>query len=344
MVNIHYEHGPLDTTTYERLIERHEPVVFRGLANAWLPASAAGGPAVLNWLKEQIGHRMVPVSVGLPCDGGFVGDAGFVGTRSMGTTLNGTRRFSDIAREMEREITSPSGHVLYVHSLPVADAAPELANALGLADGDWPADGHWRAWIGTGSHHGYLHIDETENFFALLAGTKRFLLCPFDVLPDAYVGPLEGGAYSALGSMVNPRDPDLTTFPRFKNLLERSVTVTLEAGDVLYLPSGWWHSVGSEGFNVAVNYWWFSVEAAARADAALMLKRALLSLRPLPKYMRSYWKEMFEHFVFRLEGDPYEHLPAQFQGFAGQPTTERIMALHAHLIEAARRRENAPAA
>jgi len=35
-----------------------------------------------------------------------------------------------------------------------------------------------------------------------------------------------------------------------------SLDITLEAGDMLYLPICWWHSVhGGEGFNISLNYW-----------------------------------------------------------------------------------------
>lgn len=333
MTQIHEEEATADTLSFSRLTSRHEPTLFRGLARSWLPAEAYEGASVLDWLSRTIGHRIVPFSVGLPGDAGFMGNATVAGGTANGTTLLGRREFHDIAREMSREVNTPTGHLLYVQSLPLDTHAPELKNLPKIPEGTLPAGGHWRAWIGTGSHYGYLHVDGSDNFFCVLAGQKTFLLCPFDVLPDIYIGPLEGGAYKSPASMVDPLRPDLTKFPRFARALEKSVTVTLNAGDVLYLPCGWWHCVESSGFNFSVNYWWYDIPDQPRSDAEALFMRALLSLRPLPRHWREFWKVMLDTFVFRMDGEPFEHMVSDEQGFAGVPTPERILFLRSQIAQ-----------
>lgn len=46
-------------------------------------------------------------------------------------------------------------------------------------------------------------------------------------------------------------------FPRFNDAQKRSITVTVKAGQMLYIPSGWFHEVRSQGKtgHMAVNYW-----------------------------------------------------------------------------------------
>ena len=56
-------------------------------------------------------------------------------------------------------------------------------------------------------------------------------------------------------SLVDPINPDYTKYPLFKRA--QSVDATLKAGEILYLPMGWFHHIKSnEGKNIAVNYWY----------------------------------------------------------------------------------------
>lgn len=39
----------------------------------------------------------------------------------------------------------------------------------------------------------------------------------------------------------------------------RPITVTVRAGETLYLPAGWWHYVRQSGLTIALN-WWYDME------------------------------------------------------------------------------------
>jgi len=39
----------------------------------------------------------------------------------------------------------------------------------------------------------------------------------------------------------------------------RPYSITLRAGETLYLPAGWWHHVTQEGLTIALN-WWYDTE------------------------------------------------------------------------------------
>lgn len=59
-------------------------------------------------------------------------------------------------------------------------------------------------------------------------------------------------------SPVDITDPDLKRFPRFANA--KRLQCVLKPGDVLFMPSFWWHEVQSypdlqQKRNLAVNYW-----------------------------------------------------------------------------------------
>jgi hypothetical protein len=246
--------------------------------------------------------------------------------RSSPTTLTGSRPFGAVAEEMRRELQSPSGHRLYVQSVEVDKALPELRPFLRLPVDRCPYGGEWRAWIGTGDHRVNLHYDGDENFFCMLVGRKRFNIAPFDVLKDIYVGPLNG-PFGPPASVVDPLRPEFQRYPRFEEAIGRFATVDLNPGDVLYLPTHWWHYVESFGFNVAANYWWSDLAPHEKSKGDVLFLNALLSARALPRHWREFWAAMFEHFVFQLSGDPYEHLAPKDQGWAGTPTPARIDAI-----------------
>lgn len=336
MQDVHEESWPQDRAAFEQLVSRHEPAVFRGLARDWLPGQAGADTDALDWLTTLVGNRLVPLSVGLPGDGGFMGTSAVRGGKAIPTTLSGTRPFSQVARAMKRELAASTGHALYVQSVDVRERLPELEPYLKLRLDDCPmTTGHWRAWIGTGAHRVNLHADGDENFFCVLAGRKRFTVLPYDVLPDIYVGPLDGGPYGPPASIVDPLAPDLAAYPRFASAMARARTIDLEVGDVLYLPCHWWHYVESFGLNVSVNYWWSDVHARQRQAANDLFLEALLAVRSMPRHWREFWATVFGQFVFLEQGEPYAHLPAEEQGIAGVATAERIEAIRRQLSDTA---------
>lgn len=316
------EAWPSNRDEFIDLFNKHEPVVFREAASGWLPGQATG-LGVLPWLVETVGHRRVPVTVVLPGDDGLLG-AHPAPSRKAKHSLDGTRLFSEFAAELRRPL---AGFALYMQSVRIDPELPEVQPYLALPLAHVPFRGEWRAWVGTGDHHVALHWDTSENFFCLLEGRKRFHLCPFDVLPSAYIGPLEGNEYGSVASVVDPRRPDLSRYPRFSEVLRRSETTELNAGDVLYLPCSWFHWVESIGVNVSVNYWMRDTTSEARRAAKNAFLRALLHLRGMPRHWRDHWKTLFDAFVFEVEGPPYAHLNDGDQGFAGRPTAQRLRQL-----------------
>ena len=57
-------------------------------------------------------------------------------------------------------------------------------------------------------------------------------------------------------------------------------TTSVQAGDALYIPEGWWHQIDSVAGTIAVNIWWrsaFDRQLGGHMDA-YYLRRALQSL------------------------------------------------------------------
>ena len=129
-------------------------------------------------------------------------------------------------------------------------------------------------WVGSSASLSSFHKDHYENLYTVIVGQKKFTLLPpaeglcrlqlqeFPVAqwrPDTsgrlhlkLVEPLQHVQWSPVVHGLEPCALDNDGLPA-------PLTVTLEAGDTLYLPSMWWHQVeqhaGPEGFIAAVNQW-----------------------------------------------------------------------------------------
>ncbi|KAG1504205.1 hypothetical protein G6F54_001168 [Rhizopus delemar] len=127
-------------------------------------------------------------------------------------------------------------------------------------------------WFGDDKSITSLHKDPYENCYAVIRGQKEFILFP----PSEYYCMHESVYQNAIYEPnketnlleikpidsstpwipVNPLCPDMDRFPRFKNACP--IKVTVDEGDLLYLPALWFHQVlqkGQEGV-IAINYWY----------------------------------------------------------------------------------------
>lgn len=109
-------------------------------------------------------------------------------------------------------------------------------------------------WMGPSDSVSKVHYDVPNNFLVQLHGRKRFLIFPPGETANLY-------PYSALrtrsynGSPLDVEDPDLDRFPRFARA--RGHACVLEPGDMLFMPSYWWHQVRNLDLGMMINFWWF---------------------------------------------------------------------------------------
>lgn len=98
-----------------------------------------------------------------------------------------------------------------------------------------------------------LHFDERENLFFQVRGLKEIVVYPFVDYVRLYPFPTTHPCdrQSMVGS---PVEVDLTAFPKFKDAVGHYAT--LKAGDLLYLPYGWWHWLRNlDSFAISVSFW-----------------------------------------------------------------------------------------
>ena len=131
-------------------------------------------------------------------------------------------------------------------------------------------------WLGNARSTTALHKDNYENIYIQIRGKKHFTLLPpvempcvnETLIPNARYRPSEKDS-EQMEIEVDPAadfipvpiwDPDqpkerATPYSRHS----KASRVTLNEGDIMYLPAMWYHKVkqtsGDEGFACSVNYW-----------------------------------------------------------------------------------------
>ena len=157
-------------------------------------------------------------------------------------------------------------------------------------------------WVGPTDHVEALHYDPVDVLLMQLHGTKKVVLFPPDQTANLYPFPLSvhlrhGLKLRSWCSQLYPERPDLESFPRFKEALQHRYEVTLNPGEVLYLPVGWWHEVTTIGDEMicSVNQTW-SVRPTVRALRSWNRWRILLgAVFALPHTLLSVWSATFSH-------------------------------------------------
>ncbi|GJP30997.1 hypothetical protein CLOM_g7579 [Closterium sp. NIES-68] len=96
------------------------------------------------------------------------------------------------------------------------------------------------------------HYDLFHNLLCIATGSKTVRLWPPSAAHLLDPMPL----YSESSNHVHPHPPPLHLSPA---AAAAAATVTLRAGDVLFLPEGWYHQVSSAPATIAINFWWPSL-------------------------------------------------------------------------------------
>lgn len=137
------------------------------------------------------------------------------------------------------------------------------------------------AWLGPMGTVSPAHTDPYFNFYAQVVGRKIVWLAPPSVSSSMYAYPPPSSssvsatpdpphnpaANTANPSMSNTSQVDVfrprtdhehvpDAWPSFwQNVVPHAMSVTLEPGDLLFFPPGWWHAMRSEETSFSVSMW-----------------------------------------------------------------------------------------
>lgn len=125
-------------------------------------------------------------------------------------------------------------------------------------------------WYGGDRCKSALHWDTFDNLFVQIFGEKRFLL--FSPTQTEYLYPVYGSD-GPTASRINVFDSEETQskFPRFEQA--EFIDLTLEPGDMLFIPKGWWHAADSLTTSISVNFWWLKPYPYLRILAGILSER-----------------------------------------------------------------------
>lgn len=107
-------------------------------------------------------------------------------------------------------------------------------------------------WLGPQDLTTPLHYDGAHNLFAQISGRKKFILAAPSETEHLY--PYPNGSKLAHFSKVDVENPDLAVYPNFAEAKIHQIDI--EAGELLFLPIGWWHQVYSLTRSASVSFWW----------------------------------------------------------------------------------------
>jgi Cupin-like domain len=297
----------------KRVVEPCLPLVMRGLVSGW-PVVHAGTRSA-----EDFRDYLVRFDIGAQTEA-FVGDPRIAGKYYYAEDLKGFNferrrmRFADALGAIVATHGRSGEPTMYLGSVPVNDYLPGFVeqNALQVL----AAHVAPRIWLGHPSNVS-AHFDSFDNVACVVAGARRFTLYPPEAIEGLYVGPLDNTMAGQPVSLAasSPRNDD--KYPLFEKIRGQALCAELRPGDALYIPKLWWHQIESTAsFNGLVNYWWDAFAAGPEAPyTGLLLSMITIAERPLRE--RQAWKAFFDHYVFRSNGHPLAHLPAEQHGMLG---------------------------
>jgi lysine-specific demethylase 8 len=231
-------------------VEPGRPVILTDLSDAW-PARSRWTP---EWFRENYGSLIVPIA-----------------------------RLKD-----GRHVLDPKVGLVH-ESMPLADfmagidqptsgalTAP-MENLPAALQGDAPfppitTGAPWRAsklWVSPAGTKTRLHRDLPDNLNAQIRGRKRFTL----VKPSESRFVYSQGFLSSVPnvSLADPEKPDFHRFPLLRQC--HPLTGTLEPGDTIYIPRGWWHAATALEPSISINFWWARGPRAALVAGSDLFKR-----------------------------------------------------------------------
>jgi len=201
-----------------------KPVVIKGLSKSW--------PAYTKWnwdyFKQLVGDKKVGI---------------YNNTKSDAyTPINTADDYKTFGEYIDMISRGPAGWRIFLFN--IFDHAPQL-----VQDFTWPEHlmkGFVKKFpmlfVGGASSITHMHfdIDLSHILHTQFAGRKRVLLFPFEEQHKLYRKPFEVLSLADFSNYYSENSKlDYTRFPALKNA--KGYEVTLEHGDTLFMPAGYWH-------------------------------------------------------------------------------------------------------
>ncbi|XP_053330438.1 bifunctional peptidase and (3S)-lysyl hydroxylase JMJD7 [Spea bombifrons] len=260
------EEPPSPLEFYREWLCPNRPCIIRNALSHW--------PALHKWtadyLRTHVGSKVVSVAVTPNGYADAVYDDRFVMPEERSLLL------ADVLDIIEKKKKPPGVFYIQKQCSNLTEEFPELL-------GDMESHIPWMSealgkmpdavnfWLGEAAAVTSLHKDHYENLYCVISGEKHFILhppsdrpfIPYEMYQPATYQVHEDGSFQVLDQEgaekvpwipLDPLDPDLNLYPEYEKT--RPLYCTLRAGEMLYLPSLWFHHVRQSHGCIAVNYWY----------------------------------------------------------------------------------------
>ncbi|MBS1577610.1 MAG: cupin-like domain-containing protein, partial [Bacteroidetes bacterium] len=200
------------------------PVVIKNLSKSW--------PAYTKWnwdyFKELVGNKRVPLYNNIKSDAY--------------TPINSADDYKTFGEYIDMIRKGPAGWRIFLFN--IFDHAPQLTK-----DFTWPEElmkgfvkKYPMLFVGgeTSITHMHFDIDMSHILHTQFAGKKRILLFPHQEQYKLYRKPFEVLSLADFSNYHHQNGtPDYKQFPALK--LANGYDLTLNHGDTLFMPAGYWH-------------------------------------------------------------------------------------------------------
>ncbi len=199
------------------------PVVIKNLSNNW--------PAATKWnwdyFKQLVGDKKVPLYNNVKSDAY--------------TPINTADDYKTFGEYIDMISQGPAGWRIFLFN--IFDHAPQLTK-----DFTWPehmmkgfVKKYPMLFVGgaTSITHMHFDIDMSHILHTQFAGRKRVLMFPYKEQHKLYRKPWEVLSLADFSNYYVDGKIDYEKFPALK--LAEGIDLTLEPGDTLFMPAGYWH-------------------------------------------------------------------------------------------------------
>uniref|UniRef100_A0A8C3LH34 Bifunctional peptidase and (3S)-lysyl hydroxylase JMJD7 n=1 Tax=Chrysolophus pictus TaxID=9089 RepID=A0A8C3LH34_CHRPC len=238
---------------YREWVSPNKPCIIRNAIGHW--------PALHKWtlayLREVVGRKVVSVAV---TPNGYA-DAVFHNRFVMPEERQ--MPFMDFLDIVEKKVTSPNVFYVQKQCSNLTEEFPELICDV-QPDIPWMSEALGKKpdavnfWLGESAAVTSLHKDHYENLYCVISGEKRFLLhppsdrpfIPYELYQAATYKVSEDGSFEIVDEKtadkvpwipLDPLNPNLEQYPEYAQA--KPLQCTVKAGEMLYLPSLWFHHV-----------------------------------------------------------------------------------------------------